>query len=137
MEVLPTFCLPQRLTRLRFGETDFITVHLSSRTRGEHNASARMDQGSSDLRNGTAPDHSMARLHCYGLPFSLQCNPRSHNVGKNQGHHFHLSLDDEVSHFERSRRGEERPKDFQIVIYHGHEGRIPFETRCPIVITDR
>ena len=96
-----------------------------------------MDQVTSSLRNETPPDHGMARLHCCELPFALQCNPKLLDVEKNQGHHFHLSLDNETFHFDRGRQGEVRLEDCQIVLHHGHEGRINFKIRCPIAITDR
>ncbi|GFS36340.1 hypothetical protein Acr_00g0045450 [Actinidia rufa] len=59
---------------------------------------------------GAPPDHSMARFYCCGLPFTLQCNPRSPNIGRDQGHHFNLLPDDEVFHFDRGRRDEGQPK---------------------------
>ncbi|GFY91186.1 hypothetical protein Acr_07g0013820 [Actinidia rufa] len=64
-------------------------------------AKEEVDQVVSDLRDEAPPDHDMARFHCCGLPLALQCNPRSPDIGKNQGHHFYRPPDNEVFHFNK------------------------------------
>ena len=56
-----------------------------------------MDQITSDLGDGAPLDHCMTGFYSGRLLVALQCDPRSPNIGRNQGHHLDLPLDDEFS----------------------------------------
>ena len=95
-----------------------------------------MDQVAFDFGDGAPPDHSFLRFHCYGLPFTLQYNPRVPNTGKNQGDHFHLSPDDEVPYSNRDRQGERRTKNCKAMLHNGDEDQPRSKAKCPITTTD-
>ncbi|GFY94124.1 hypothetical protein Acr_09g0005700 [Actinidia rufa] len=78
--------------------------YVDNRIRRRINKSARVDQVAFDLRGETPPDYDLAGFHHYGLSFSLQCNPRSPNPGKDRGYYFYLPPDDEVSYFNWDKR---------------------------------
>ncbi|GFZ03441.1 hypothetical protein Acr_16g0000650 [Actinidia rufa] len=52
-----------------------------------------MDQVASDLGNGASPNHHLARFHCDGLPFIVQCDLRSLDTRRNKGNHLNLSFE--------------------------------------------